>query len=202
MIDLTLFAIVPAGFALSLERLTYYWIWRNPARFEALCEAEPLARLGAPVVAIRRLFYGFKGIQAIVFGAWIAGHAGWFEGVYPPRLLDLLSDFPAAVILGALAILFGQVLNFSVFQRLGRTGVFYGARFGHDVPWVDGFPFSLVSHPQYVGTVASIWGLFLATRFPNPDWLVLPILETIFYTLGAHFEREPDEAADPSETIL
>jgi methylene-fatty-acyl-phospholipid synthase len=76
-----------------------------------------------------------------------------------------------------------------VFYRLGAVGVFYGNRLGHTIPWCRTFPFSCLSHPQYVGTVLSIWGLFLAMRFPQPDWFVLPALETAYYVARAHLEQ-------------
>jgi methylene-fatty-acyl-phospholipid synthase len=100
----------------------------------------------------------------------------------------LLSSDPRAIALGVVSIVVGQILNFAVFRRLGHVGVFYGARFGLDVPWVTGFPFSVLAHPQYVGTTLTIWGLFIAVRFPHDDWAVLPLLETLYYYLGAQIE--------------
>jgi len=46
----------------------------------------------------------------------------------------------------------------------------------------------LFKHPQYAGTLLSIWGFFLVVRFPHDDWYLLPILETGYYTLSAYFE--------------
>jgi methylene-fatty-acyl-phospholipid synthase len=83
----------------------------------------------------------------------------------------------------------GQTLNLSVFYRLGNVGVFYGDKFGYEIPWCRRFPFSLFKHPQYAGTLLSIWGFFLVMRFPHDDWYLLPILETVYYSLGAYFER-------------
>ena len=97
------------------------------------------------------------------------------------------ANAPAGV--GGLLIVAGQLLNLSVFYRLGRVGVFYGGRFGHAVPWTDDFPFSVFAHPQYVGAVTSIWGFFLVMRFPHGDWYVLPVLETVYYALGARLEQ-------------
>lgn len=34
----------------------------------------------------------------------------------------------------------------------GRNGVYYGARLGKAVKWCRGFPFSVVPHPQYLGS--------------------------------------------------
>ena len=83
----------------------------------------------------------------------------------------------------------GQILNVSVFYRLGKVGVYYGVRFGHPVPWCNDFPFLLLRHPQYVGAVMSIWGFFLIMRFPHGDWFVLPALETVYYAMGAYYEQ-------------
>jgi phosphatidyl-N-methylethanolamine N-methyltransferase len=83
----------------------------------------------------------------------------------------------------------GQGLSASVFHRLGRAGVFYGSAFGYELSWHDDFPFNLTRHPQYVGAVLSIWGFFLVMRFPAPDWLALPLLETCYYAISMRFER-------------
>jgi phosphatidyl-N-methylethanolamine N-methyltransferase len=66
--------------------------------------------------------------------------------------------------------------------------VFYGYQLGYNIPWSRAFPFSWFKHSQYVGTVWSIWGLFLILRFPQSDWYILPTLETVYYLLGAYFE--------------
>ena len=95
---------------------------------------------------------------------------------------------------GAALVLAGQVLNLSVFVVLGRSGVFYGNRLGQPVPWCEGFPFSWIRHPQYVGTVLTIWGIFVITRYPAPDWPVLPLLETVYYALGSLLEQAPAAA--------
>lgn len=186
MTEESLTGLLLAAVALSLERVAYVWIWRNPDEFSALSRRGALAVLGEPVDAVRRLFYGFKLIQCLVFGAWIAFHGGWLGGSVPV----FLSERSGAIALGLGLIAAGQTLNFAVFRRLGRIGVFYGNRFGHEVPWVHGFPFSVLTHPQYVGTVASIWGLFLATRFPHADWIALPLLETLYYVVGARLESQ------------
>jgi len=80
-------------------------------------------------------------------------------------------------------------MSAAVFRKLGNVGVFYGNRLGHQLTWVTGFPFNIVRHPQYVGTVLPIWGIFLIMRFPHPDGYVLPLLETLYYALGARWEQ-------------
>jgi hypothetical protein len=36
--------------------------------------------------------------------------------------------------------------------------------------------------------VASIWRALLILRYPAPDWIVLPLLETFYYWLGTRLE--------------
>jgi len=170
---------VAAALLLSLERLAYVVIWRAPERFHSVCDrAGP--SLEDPVAALEALFLLFKTIQIGVFVWWC-----WAFGPLPPfmwggRLVPVSA--------GALLVTAGQALNASVFFRLGRVGVFYGSRFGRYVPWCRRFPFSWFEHPQYVGAVLSIWGVFLVMRFPADDWLALPVLETVYYLAGARAE--------------
>ena len=170
---------------LSVERIAYVAIWRRPAGFRGFCDAFWPGT--TPVDVLARLFVGFKILQCLVFAGWWIAHG---HGLRPA------ADGPAPLIVGGLMILAGQVLNIAVFVRLGRAGVFYGRRLGEIVAWRAGFPFSWFHHPQYVGTVVSIWGAFIAMRYPAADWSVLPALETLYYVLGACFEEEAatDEA--------
>jgi methylene-fatty-acyl-phospholipid synthase len=171
-VDVWIFLV--AALLLSLERICYIWIWRHPHRFRAIwADADP-------VDALRYLFYGFKFLQLAVFAGWCYFYGG---AIWPARIE------PPAMALGMTLLIAGQGLKFSVFYRLGNVGVFYGKRFGHHVPWIRSFPFSVFEHPQYLGAVLSIWGLFLILRFPHADWYALPMLETIYYAIGARFER-------------
>src|SRR5262245_8502526 len=173
--------VVVAAVLLAVERIAYVMIWRYSEPFSALSATWPLRWLGGPVEVVRAVFVVCKAIQAAVFVSWIYLHAGAGG--------DVVSGSWPIVAAGCLVVVAGQVLNFGVFLRLGTTGVFYGNRFGHDVAWCQAFPFSLLAHPQYVGTVMSIWGLFLITRFPHIDWYVLPMLETAYYGIGAKLEQ-------------
>lgn len=174
-------ALAIAAVLLSFERIAYYWISHRPTAWLALCSRPPLSRWNhRPTELLRLLFYGFKLLQIAVFIGWCM--------VFSGELAPLPSAGPAAAALGGLLIAAGLVLNFSVFRVLGNTGVFYGSQFGHAVPWVNGFPFSLLKHPQYIGSLAVIWGFFLLMRYPHPDWILLPLLETLYYGIGARYE--------------
>lgn len=177
---------VAAALLLSLERLTYAWVWRHPARFAAR-----FARLDDrrdPVLALRRLFLAFKALQIAVFAAWCAWHSAggplW------------TSTGAAPIGVAAALIAAGQALNTAVFWRLGNEGVFYGVRFGRAVPWCAGFPFRRFRHPQYVGARMTIWGFFLLARYPHADWAALPMLESVYYWIGAVLEDERDRRED------
>jgi len=175
---MTIFAFLVAASLLSLERLTYAWVWRRPGEFRDL--AERFAFWATPIDALNALFWIFKIIQCAVFVAWCATSGSAAGGLHGGTATDAL---------GAILLIVGQVLNFGVFYRLGRTGVFYGNRLGHDIPWCHSFAFSVLKHPQYVGAVLSIWGFFLVARFPYDDWFVLPVLETVYYAAGAYVEQ-------------
>ena len=166
--------------ALAIERVTYAVIWHRPDLFTLVCRRASFGR--DPVDVLARLFAVFKVVQVLVFVSWCVVHGGGF--IPPDRNI-------ATLLGGGVMLAIGQALNLSVFARLGSAGVFYGNRLGHDVPWRKGFPFSWIRHPQYVGTVLSIWGFFVVMRYPAPDWLALPLLETLYYTLGSLVEQSP-----------
>jgi len=170
-----------AALLLSIERMVYVLIWRHPEGFAERCRRRPWTGLGEPVDVLQALFVVFKIIQIGVFVAW------W------SLLAESFPPWPTArgvALVGALTLIVaGQTLNFAVFWRLGKVGVFYGNKLGHQVAWVRGFPFSLVRHPQYVGTVISIWGAFLLMRYPHPDWLILPAMQTLYYLVAISLEQ-------------
>lgn len=170
-----------AAVLLSIERLTYLSVWREPERFHHRCRRSAVNGWRAPVNALRWLFYVFKLLQGAVFAGWCYIHG---DGIILAGNGGVL-----AAVAGALLILVGQGLNFCVFYRLGNIGVFYGNKFGYEVPWNRRFPFSLTDHPQYTGALMTIWGFFLLARFPHDDWYLLPALETAYYFAGAYFER-------------
>jgi phosphatidyl-N-methylethanolamine N-methyltransferase len=171
---------------LALERATYVWIARAPDAFGRLCARRPIGRLAEPITVVEALFCGFKALQLAVFLGWCYLHG---NGSLLPRGGGLV------LALGGAAIVAGQVLNLGVFYRLGRAGVFYGDRLGHRIPWCRTFPFSWFAHPQYVGTVLTIWGFFLIMRAPHDDWYLLPALETVYYVVGAILEEPGDRRA-------
>lgn len=175
--DVIPFAVAAA--ALAQERLAYVWIYHRPDAFVALLRRLPTVVRPDPVVALSILFGCFKVLQAGIFGWWL-----WRSGARLP-----FASVGAPGIAGILLVVAGQFLNLTVFELLGRDGVFYGDRFGLTLPRHTEFPFSILAHPQYVGTCLSIWGLFLLTLYPEPGWYSLPLLESAYYGLGSLLEQ-------------
>jgi methylene-fatty-acyl-phospholipid synthase len=165
---------------LSLERLTYAAVWRAPNAFRRWSERH--ARNNSAIDTLALLFAGFKVLQVAVFAGWCLIQSGGSLKPHSPDVRVLLA--------GVLLMAAGQALNLSVFRALGKVGVFYGNRLGHHVPWRHTFPFTWFTHPQYLGTVLTIWGFFVTMRFPADDWLFVPVLETIYYAAGVWLERD------------
>lgn len=185
-----LLPLLLASFLLSFERITYLLIWRQPDTFMKWAEALRIAP--DPVSTLERLFYGFKLLQLMVFATWILTYS---DTVVPLPSGNTISQGFAAGL-----IVIGQILNLSTFWQLGRKGIFYGVRFGHNIPWCNGFPFSVCPHPQYLGTVMSIWGLFLLFLYPGLEWILIPAVQTVFYFLGAHFENSDADQLSSTDT--
>jgi hypothetical protein len=178
-----------AAALLGIERVCYVWIARAPESFRGWATRPAVAWLGEPLAIVRALFLAFKALQYAVFAGWC-----WLHGTRSVTPTDDL----AALAIGGLLVTAGQILNGLVFYRLGRVGVFFGDRLGHAVTWCEAFPFSRLDHPQYLGSVLTIWGFFLLTRFPHDDWYLLPALETVYYAIGAHLENPPASRPAPS----
>ena len=77
---------------------------------------------------------------------------------------------PAAVTAALALVAIGQHLNLLVYARLGRDGVYYGARFGKAVPWVTAYPYSAMRDPQYVGCIVTLLGAAAVAPLEVVTW--------------------------------
>lgn len=127
----------------------------------------------------------FVVFQFTSVGAW-----AYLRGGFVPLSELMVSVHPLQVVIALGLIVFGQVLNAGIFRAIGHVGVYYGFKLGHVVPWVDGFPFNVVRHPQYVGSVATIWGgaLLAAGVVPLPDVILLVFYWTLLYVFTGLME--------------
>ena len=169
-----------AAVLLAIERATYYTAWTYPGTFRAWSDRLPGGARRGPVETLSRLFLGFKTIQGSVYLSWCWVHGG---------TLVPASAGAVVSIVGVGLIAAGLALNASVFHQLGTTGVFYGNRFGFQVPWVQAFPFSWFRHPQYLGAALLVWGFFVVMRYPYPDWYAVPLIESAYYVFISRAER-------------
>lgn len=85
-----------------------------------------------------------------------------------------------------------QILNIGIYRAIGKAGVYYGFKLGKKIPWHTGFPFNLgIQHPQYVGSVLTMWGLggLLWSQAPQGFGLLLVFWTSLYAAtaLQEHF---------------
>jgi hypothetical protein len=82
-----------------------------------------------------------------------------------------------------------------VYLLLGEDGVYYGARFGKKLPWVEKFPFGYFRDPQYVGSILSLFGVscWVPWRFIALWILVQSISHDLFYPSGNSLVVSPHQ---------
>jgi len=160
-----------ASFAvlLSLERLMYGVVWKKPQTVSKAAQLVGMKQKEPEMIF--NFVRGFKLVQMYVFGTWYWTHYG----------TNLPSLSWTQFLIGVPLLLFGQILNFMVWYRIGIEGVCYGCKFGRDIPWCTQFPYSHFSHPQYLGAILTVWGMFVFSWNDCPDWYILPVMETMLY---------------------
>lgn len=162
-----------ACFLLSIERFIYGFLWQCPDKFTLIStyfNYSDQSEFIFALVYLCKLFNGF------IFLSWYFEEFGF---TIPPLTL------PQALLAVTLFV-FGQFMNIMVWYRIGRPGVCYADRFGKKLPWCTEFPYSVFSHPQYVGAISTFWGIFIPF-WTKETWYKLPLLETVLYICSAHF---------------
>jgi phosphatidyl-N-methylethanolamine N-methyltransferase len=188
----SLAALAVAAALLAVERASYAVVARLPGTFARLCARLAPSVRGGPVAVVGRLGWAFKMLQVTVFGLWCWVHGG---------VTVSAEEEPLVLPLAGTLVAVGQMLVLTTFYRLGRIGVFFGDRFGYQLRRCREFPFSLLAHPQYVGTVLTIWGLFLVRRFPHDDWYALPVVETLYYAVATRLESPGEPVQSLRKTM-
>lgn len=165
---------------LSLEKMCYMFVFNHPQCFKRFSEGF----INQPEPPVKLLGYFLSAFKIIQLGVFVY----WWHITSGLNIFQNTSNMPVMII-GLILIVSGQALNFSVFHKIGNTGVLYGKQFGYPVPWVTSFPYSVLKHPQYVGTLISIWGAFLVMNFSYEYWYAIPAVESVLYILGAEQEH-------------
>ncbi|KAK6912314.1 Phospholipid methyltransferase [Dillenia turbinata] len=153
-----------AGIGVLVPFPYYYWLWRNPQTWMNLCGPGR-----DPSKAMAQISHFLKLIQFV--SLFSVSSLSWPPPFYFWPLF-----------------LFGQFLNFRVYQLLGETGTYYGVRFGKSIPWVTEFPFGVIKDPQYVGSIMSLLACL--------NWV--PFTYILLWVLGYVFMICVESHEDPA----
>ncbi|XP_030968613.1 phosphatidyl-N-methylethanolamine N-methyltransferase [Quercus lobata] len=144
----------------------YFWLWTNPQSWVELC-----GKGRDPSKVMANVSHLLKLVQFLSLFSVSYNYLSW-----PPPLYF----WPL--------FLFGQFLNFRVYQLLGESGTYYGVRFGKNIPWVTEFPFGVIRDPQYVGSIMSL--------LPCLYWV--PFQYILLWSLGYVFMIYVELKEDPA----
>nr|GMC68946.1 phosphatidyl-N-methylethanolamine N-methyltransferase [Ipomoea batatas]GMC71581.1 phosphatidyl-N-methylethanolamine N-methyltransferase [Ipomoea batatas] len=142
----------------------FYWLWTYPQTWVDLCgKGRDPSHVMSVVSNVLKLLQ-FIALYSVSTPSW------------PPPLYF----WPL--------FLFGQFLNIRVYQLLGECGVYYGVRFGKNIPWVTQFPFGVIRDPQYSGSILCIIACLPWVPYP---YILLWVLGYVFVI---HVESKEDPA--------
>lgn len=163
--------------AMWAPTVLYTFVWHRPRAWTRMVTPrEPVAAFKSAAVALKVASWTLVAANVDV----------------DPTLALYVAWWPVYACAVAL-VLFGQLLNYRVYELLGVEGVYYGTRFGKHIPWVTAWPYSWISNPQYVGCILTLVG----------GALFLPFLATVngiaSYAYLCYLERrEPPLDPDTS----
>lgn len=179
---------------LSFERMVYTLVWLFPAHFVHFAQNSPLRRIGKgrPLDVVVFLFYVSKGLQlGSIFGHY------FYIGTWGGLVAELQGMSAFRLVLGLQLFFLGQFLNASIYNAIGKAGVYYGYKIGVPVPWCTGFPFNVFTmHPQYAGVVMSVIGagLLMCTKeHAKFGFVGIGIAQALYYLFMAMVEDIPTE---------
>ncbi len=169
---------------LFVERICYTWVHTFSQNFVRFAKS-PLGKMMGkkPLDVVLTIFYLNKLIQMGTFVIWYNYKIG-FQSPFGLGLFALSNVTRLQWVLLVQGAFFGQFLNIAIYRAIGKAGVYYGYRLGEKVPWAVGFPFSVMSHPQYTGVCLSCVGVcqFIATpTHIAAGWFNLMAIQVLFY---------------------
>lgn len=85
-------------------------------------------------------------------------------------------------------IIIGQILNLTVYNKLGLEGVYYGGQF-KKLPMITSFPYNITPNPQYIGCMLTQYGVFLF--YPYREMLIISVYSMLWYILTSEIEKIP-----------
>ena len=177
--------------ALFVERICYTWVHTYSQHFVRFTKTRLGRSMGnKPLEVVWTIFCLNKVLQLGTFVLWY-NYVINFSSPFGPGLFSLENVTRLQWVLFVQGAIFGQILNAAIYRAIGKAGVYYGYRLGEKVPWVCGFPFSVMSHPQYTGVCLSVIGVnqFIATpTHVAAGWFNLTAIQILFYVYMAIVE--------------
>lgn len=153
---------VKVALALSFERACYTFVWCFPSKFWKVAHSEPMKAVADnPVdIIVRTMFYPSKVLQC--------GSMLWFYLAKAPPVTSVFDISAYAYLCAIQLIACGQILNAGIYRAIGKAGVYYGFKYGIDVPWCNSFPFNVcTAHPQYLGATMTSFGAVILLSTPE-----------------------------------
>ena len=165
---------------ISLPHWFYAFIWLQPKRYINFSKTY-LSLESHPVDTMALIATILKPIQFLSFIFWYIG-TGAMNNLYD---LSIWSYLLFIILFGI-----GQILNAGIYKAVGKDGVYYGIKLGKKIPWCTGFPFNVVAHPQYVGSVLTAWAVFyiLYTPLHAIGLQFFSIYIPLLYTITGYIE--------------
>jgi hypothetical protein len=175
--------------ALSAPHVFYFFVWTHAKTWAGMCAA---AGLREPHKAFAMAAHALKAFQmAMLARFFVRDVPQSLEEMSQTLLTFLRALHPFQALLATELFALGQLFNAGVYSAIGEAGVYYGCRLGQDVPWVYGFPFNVVPHPQYLGATLSFWGMVVGLT--NADTaqrgvLLIGVAMTVYYAFSSYVE--------------
>ena len=171
--------VVAVCASLSLPHIFYGLVWTNPKQFMKMVK-QKISPQADPVNVVVTVAHSLKIWQFSSFSMWYFQH-GPLPSVAAVGWLRILSGLALFTV--------GQSLNIGVYNALGKDGVYYGTRLGKSVPWCTGFPFTVCSNPQYVGSAMTFWGITLLLYTPaHASMILIGVFISACYATSAYIE--------------
>ena len=137
-------------------------------------------------VIVRAMFYPSKVLQC--------GSMLWFYLSTAPAVSSPFDVSAYAYLCALQLIICGQILNAGIYRAIGKAGVYYGFKYGFQVPWCTGFPFNVcTAHPQYLGATMTSFGMVILLSTPAHyanGTMGVAVLQAVLYIYMAIVESQ------------
>jgi phosphatidyl-N-methylethanolamine N-methyltransferase len=153
---------------INLSHLLYAFVWLYPVYYKKV------GKYINPINLLINLSILLKCIQILLCSYYVVFDDNYYINSIISRII------------GTCMIMFGQILNIMVYQKLGNIGVYYGNKLGHTTPWITSFPYNVIKHPQYIGCCLTLWGLYLI--IPTYNMLRISIYWSLMYLGTVYIE--------------